>query len=110
MLWQEVREAKKGIVKAGLANTMRRIIETYFVENGGYTKRRLIPDGFIEDPEELVIMTSLAKWLDEGSHGVTENLYTEVPQISNEAYLDVFHRFFVKFGHEAHYKMMMREE
>ena len=110
MLWREVREAKEGEPKVGLANTMRRIIETYFIENGGYTKRRLIPDGFLDDPEELAIMTSWAKWADEESHSVLEAMYGGNVVEMNERFLEVFKRLFEKLGHGAHYKMMMHEE
>lgn len=91
-------------------NVMRRIIETYFVVMGGYNKRKLIPDNFSNDPEELTIVNSLAKWADEGSHRTVEELYASNGQELNEKYLKVFKRLFEALGHEAHYKMMMREE
>ena len=110
MLWREVREAKEGEPKVGLANTMRRIIETYFIENGGYTKRRLIPDGFVDDPEELSIMTSWAKWTDEESHSVLEAMYGGNVVEMNVRFLEAFKMLFEKLGHGAHYRMMMRED
>ena len=61
----------------------------------------------VDNPEELAIVTSLAKWADEGSHSASDDFYMESPQIMNEKYMAVFRQLFVKLGHEAHYNMMM---
>lgn len=110
MLWQQLREARQGNGSVGLQNIMRRIIEYYFVEIGGYGKRKLIPDNFSDDPDELAIVTALARWADEGSHGIDDDLYAEPLQDSGERYMEVFRRLFEKTGHLSHYKMMMGEE
>ena len=106
-LWYDLKEGHERMDSNGLQNVMRRIIETYFVMFGGYDKRRLIPDHFSDNPEELAIVTSLAKWADEGSHSASDDFYMESPQIMNEKYMAVFRQLFVKLGHEAHYNMMM---
>ncbi len=110
MLWQELKEAQNGDDRIGLQNAMRRIIEYYYVGIGGYSKRKLIPDNFSDDPDELLIMSSLAKWVDEGSHTIDDDLYAEPLQDSGERYMEVFRRLFEKTGHLSHYKMMMGEE
>lgn len=109
LMWRELREAKQGKPCIGLQNTMRRIIETYFVVMGGYDKRRLIPDNFSDNPEVLLLVTSLAKWSDEGSHGSMDEVYAGDRKTMNDKYLRVFEMLFAKLGHEAHYKMMMGE-
>ena len=77
---------------------------------GGMNKHQLIPENFSDDQEEMVIVESLAKWMDEGSHRIGDDLYMESPEEMTERYMQVFRKLFVKLGHEAHYKMMMREE
>ena len=54
-------------------------------------------------------MEDFFKWIDEGSHGVEEDLYAEDPQQRNKRYIEMFHQLFKKLGHEAHYEMMMRD-
>lgn len=108
-LWQELKEAQRGDDRVGLQNAMRRIIEYYFVEIGGYSKHRLVPDHFADDEEELIIVKSLFKWADEGSHSIDDELYAEAPEVMNERYMEVFKRLFEKLGQGEHYSMMMRE-
>ena len=109
LLWGELRRLKEGeYICTGIQNVMRRIIETYFVVMGGYNKRKLIPENFSDDNEEMTIVTSLAKWADEGSHMAGNDLYLGSSEEMAEKYLRVFKRLFVKLGHEAHYNMMMR--
>lgn len=111
MLWDVIRKFHyDGDCSVSIQNVMRRIIESYFVIMGGYNKRKLIPDNFSDDPDEMTIVNSLARWADEGSHGFAEDLYAVNSYEMNEKYLRVFERLFVKLGHEAHYRMMMREE
>lgn len=107
-LWQDLRDSLERMDNRGLQNTMRTIIETYFVNYGGYDKHHLIPDHFSDSPEQLAIVNSLASWADEGSHAVGDPLYSEAAFVMNEKYMEVFRLLFVKLGHEAHFNMMMR--
>jgi wobble nucleotide-excising tRNase len=54
-------------------------------------------------------MIALAKWFDEGSHGVDDNIYAGNEEMMCERYMDAFRRLFETMGQSAHYKMMMRE-
>lgn len=108
-MWRELRENSAKMDNISLQNTMRRIIENYFVVFGGHDKRSLIPKNFATDQEELAIATSLAKWYDEGSHDVMDDLFVENPQSMNEKYMTVFRRLFEKSGHIEHYNMMMNQ-
>lgn len=107
-LWNDVRSMKEdGRWDVAMANVMRRIIETYFVGFGGYDKRKLFAGAYVEDKEDKLALVSLAKWFDERSHGVMTGMNQEE---DCEKWVERFHLFFTKMGHEAHYNMMMREE
>jgi len=105
-LW---RDLKDGIEEGhSVQNTMRKILERYFVKCGGYTKKELI-NMYSEDEEERIEITELLRWTDDGSHEDEEDLYGEDPQVAGDRYLMVFRELFVRLGHDAHYHMMMRE-
>ena len=112
LLWQELRDWQGNITEMDnvrLQNILRRIIENYFVVFGGYSLKKLIPENFTDNPEERAIALSFARWYDEGSHDIMDDLYVEAPQAMNERYLAVFKKVFEKLGHLAHYEMMMGE-
>ena len=112
LLWQELRDWHENITEMDnvrLQNILRRIIENYFVVFGGYRLKKLIPENFTDNPEERAIALSFARWYDEGSHDIMDDLYVEAPQAMNERYLAVFKKVFEKLGHLAHYEMMMGE-
>ena len=112
MLWKELRDWKDRVAdmdNVKLQNVLRRIIEDYFIIFGGHKRNTLFPGNFSKDPEELAILTSFARWFDQGSHDIFDDLYVENPRSMNEKYMSVFRQLFVKLGHEAHYKMMMKE-
>ena len=105
--WRELKEN----VAAGrpVQVLMRNIIETYFVEYGGYEKSRLIAEHFAEDEVERTQMTALMEWIDTGCHKGEEATFAEAPVVTNRRRLEEFRRLFERLGHEAHYRMMMRE-
>lgn len=105
-LWRDLKESRKDSLT--LRNNMRRIIEDYFTKFGGYERSQLIEEFFADDPVDKMLIKALFKWIDEGSHGSDDDLYVEAPQVSNQQYMEHFRLLFVKTGHEAHYKMMMR--
>ena len=112
MLWKELREWKDHVAdmdNVKLQNVLRRIIEYYFIIFGGHKRNTLLPGNFSKDPEETAIVTSFARWYDQGSHDIFDDLFVENPRSMNEKYMSVFKRLFVVLGHEAHYKMMMHE-
>ena len=113
LLWKELRDykGKEGEMdNISLQNTLRRIIETYFVTFGGQKKNAIIPENFGNDSDELTIASSFAKWFDEGSHDILDDFYVEHPREMNAKYLEFFRQMFERSGHGAHYKMMMHEE
>ena len=113
-LWENVRMAKRKLEEGkrvvGLPNVIRKIVEAYFVGFGGYDKRKLFAGAYVKDNEDRLEVVSLAKWFDERSHGAIDDAYAEGDEEMTEHYLEAFRLLFEKMGHEAHYKMMMREE
>ncbi len=112
LLWQEVRWAKEKQAKenniswVSLQNVMRRIIEYYFRILGGFKHNHNLSECF-EDIREQQVCNSFISWLNDGSHGISDDLLVQSQYISIETYLKVFENIFKITGHEAHYKMMM---
>ncbi len=108
LLWHEVRWAKKdsNISRVSLQNVMRRIIEYYFRILGGFEHNDSLSEYF-ENIEEKRVCNSFISWFNDGSHGISDDLFVQSQDTSIETYLKVFENIFKKTGHEAHYKMMM---
>ncbi len=114
LLWQEVRRAKHEVRQAkenniswvSLQNVMRRIIEYYFRILGGFEHNDSLSECF-ENIEEKRVCNSFISWLNDGSHGISDDLFVQSQDTSIEIYLKVFENMFKVTGHEAHYKMMM---
>ncbi len=113
LLWQEVRRATQEVKQAkenniswvSLQNVMRRIIEYYFRILGGIKYNDL--SECFENIEEKRVCNSFISWFNDGSHGISDDLFVQSQDTSIETYLKVFENIFKKTGHEAHYKMMM---
>ncbi|UOS38712.1 ATP-binding protein [Helicobacter pylori] len=117
LLWHEVRLAKEKQVKekqakenniswVSLQNVIRRIIEYYFRILGGFKHNDSLSECF-ENIEEKRVCNSFISWFNDGSHGISDDLFVQSQDTSIETYLKVFENIFKKTGHEAHYKMMM---
>lgn len=115
MLWHELRNFKQGIENgnsknvANLPNLMRRIVETYFVDYGGYDRGNLFEGNYVETPEVKQKVVTLMKWIDEGSHGTKDNLYAECGDTMGEQCMDAMEMLFREMGQEVHWRMMMDE-
>ncbi|WQS00317.1 AAA family ATPase [Helicobacter pylori] len=109
LLWQEVKQAKENNISwVSLQNVMRRIIEYYFRILGGFKHNDSLSEYF-ENIEEKRVCNSFISWFNDGSHGISDDLFVQSQDTSIETYLKVFENIFKVTGHEAHYKMMMRE-
>ncbi len=107
LLWQEVRRAKENNISwVSLQNVMRRIIEYYFRILGGFKHNDSLSEYF-ENIEEKRVCDSFISWFNDGSHGISDDLFVQSQDTSIETYLKVFENIFKATGHEAHYKMMM---
>ncbi len=60
-----------------------------------------------ENIEEKRVCNSFISWFNDGSHGISDDLFVQSQDTSIETYLKVFENIFKVTGHEAHYKMMM---
>ncbi|WRA74780.1 AAA family ATPase [Helicobacter pylori] len=107
LLWQEVKQAKENNASwVSLQNVMRRIIEYYFRILGGFEHNHNLSECF-ENIEEKQVCNSFISWFNDGSHGISDDLFVQSQDTSIETYLKVFEKIFKITGHEAHYKMMM---
>ena len=88
---------------------MRKIVETYFVDYGGYDKQDLMAGDYCKVAEDKDMVASLSKWMDEGCHAIMDNMYGDVTEVALNS-LGMFERLFKVMGQEEHYRMMMREE
>ena len=105
LLWQElVNKDNSGITTQ---NIMRRIIENYFKLLGKYVDDDLIRR-FPTIPDQE-ICRSLICWINDGSHGIPDDLYIEQLDSTIEKYYEVFKNIFVHTGHEEHYTMMIKD-
>ncbi|WP_187926398.1 ATP-binding protein [Helicobacter pylori] len=108
LLWQEVKQAKENNASwVSLQNVMRRIIEYYFRILGDFKHNDNLSECF-ENIEEKQVCNSFISWFNDGSHGISDDLFVQSQDTSIETYLKVFEKIFKETGHEAHYKMMMR--
>ncbi|AFI04976.1 ATP-binding protein [Helicobacter cetorum] len=108
LLWQEVKQAKENGANTScisLQNTMRRIIEYYFKILGGKSNKGL--SECFKNIEEQQVWNSFFSWINDGSHGIPDDLFLQSQDISVETYLKVFEKIFKETNHEAHYNMMM---
>lgn len=107
LLWQEVKQAKENNASwVSLQNVMRRIIEYYFRILGGFEHNDSLSECF-ENIEEKRVCNSFISWFNDGSHGISDDLFVQSQDTSIETYLKVFENIFKITGHEAHYKMMI---
>lgn len=86
-LWFRLRQESKNANSVMMQNLMRRILEEYFVKNGGYDKHKLFAGEYTKTEEDRLAVKSLAKWFDEGSHGVMEDIFFNT---SEDRYMEVF--------------------
>ena len=115
-LWDDLRNTKRSMEEGrkwdviGLPNLMRKIVETYFVDYGGYNRHKFFDGDYVKNPEVKQEIIPLLKWIDDGSHSVKDNLYAGCGEMMGERYMDALEELFRSMGQEVHWKMMMREE
>jgi wobble nucleotide-excising tRNase len=103
LLWKEIKERNNSSIT--VQNTMRRIIEHYFKILGKYGDDDLIEH--FPCNEEQIICKALLSWINDGSHGVSDDLFIEISDEDIEKYHSVFENIFKYTGHIEHYNMMM---
>lgn len=87
-----------------IQNTLRRILENYFTMWGGKSKDEVCD--LFEGTDKLICQF-LFSWVNDGSHSIHDDLYINHGEQTNESYRRVFREIFNKYGHYAHYEMMV---
>jgi wobble nucleotide-excising tRNase len=103
LLWNELKNTSNSGIT--VQNIMRRIIENYFKLLGKYGDDVLIGK-FPAGPEQE-ICRSLICWINDGSHGIPDDVFVEHQELTIEKYNEVFKSIFTLMGHSEHYNMMM---
>jgi len=105
LLWDDIRKHAQGSdVDVSLCNTLRRIIEYYFINFAGLGFDDII-DHFKGD--ERLVCRSLVSWLHDGSHHTPDGIDFSMHPELNDKYLDVFENIFKITNHHEHYKRMI---
>lgn len=104
LLWGELRRADRSNLT--IQNTLRRILENYFKILGNVDFEDICAK--FEGREKL-ICRSLLSWVNDGSHFAHDDIYIS-DGTAVTTYLKVFKDIFYKLKHDAHYRMMMRED
>ncbi|MFS8050602.1 AAA family ATPase [Rhizobium sp. BR 314] len=102
MLWHEVRDDARSSLT--IQNTLRRIIENYFLIMGNVNRDDIVS---MFEGEDQLVCNSLFSWINDGSHSIHEDLYLVCDEQTVESYLRVFKAIFEKSGHGGHYDMMV---
>lgn len=104
LLWGELRRPDRSNLT--IQNTLRRILENYFKILGGVD-----PDSICAkfQGRERFICKSLFSWVNDGSHFAHDDIFVS-DGATVDTYLKVFKTVFYELKHDAHYRMMMRED
>ncbi|WP_371246773.1 AAA family ATPase [Mycoplasmopsis agassizii] len=106
-LWQILKSEEKN--KVVIANTMRRILETFVKFFYRNSVDKFIIDKF--EGSEKMIYKSLISWLNFGSHSaINDEYFDSENDYSIEQYKKVFKNIFKLKNHEEHYNKMMSED
>ena len=110
LLWDTIVEAASTntdshLLRVGVFNTVRRIIDGYF-KTIGHAKDLTKPTDL--GPVESRIISTFLNWANAGSHMIVEDVDQTVGIESTRQFLRFFQRFFVIQGHYAHFDMMVR--
>lgn len=104
LLWQDIQAVEASQCHT-IRNTMRRILEHYFVHLGTSSKLRDLEEKF--KGTNKYIYQTLVSWLNDGSHAAFDDLHYNRSNETIDMYRAVFRDIFEKSGHIGHYDMMM---
>ena len=104
VIWEDFKSDQSSPLS--LQNTMRRIIEYYFVVLGGQNKHNLI-QYFTGDDRRICKV--LLTWTNSGSHAIADDMSIEASEEQVEKYKEIFRQIFHASGHGTHYDFMMRD-
>ena len=101
LLWEEIHRKNK----SSIANTIRRILESYFLQMVGLSLRDL-PNQFDDANEKNIVRFHIA-WIHQGSHSINDDLYYFCTDEVMEMQLKIFKNIFEKTNHLPHYNKRM---
>ena len=104
LLWDGIKNYDS-LTNISLQNNMRRILEYYFTILGGYKYENIIER--LETIQEKEICHSLFSWINSGSHGITDDLYSPPSNENNELYFNIFKKIFAFANQISHFNMML---
>jgi|GEM_PF-1938591 len=110
MLWDSVIEAARSdgtsqLIRVGVFNIVRRIIEGYFKTIGRVQEYRRPAN---VTPAEERVMRMFHIWASAGSHTITDDADQTIDEGGVQGFLKIFRRYFDLQGHDAHFDMMLR--
>lgn len=109
MLWHSVVEAARtedetDLIRVGIFNIVRRIIEGYFKQIGNVRDFDW-PSGVT--PTERRILDQFHIWANSGSHTTTDDIDITIDISNLKRFLTLFKQYFDLQGHAAHFDMMI---
>lgn len=110
LLWTSVVEAARidegsNLVRAGVFNIVRRIIEGYF-KTVGNVKDYERPKSISPIEERTIYLFHI--WANAGSHTIADDLDQTIDESGTLRFLSLFRLYFSLEGHEAHFDMMIK--
>ena len=112
-LWEEYKEAQTVIP---LMNTIRKILEYYFLQMCGHDGNRL-RETILEENKDMFIenggyntASMMLSYIDTTLHGVNDSIYYVGHGTDVALYRKIFQNIFRCMGQEQHYNMMMGGE
>lgn len=109
LLWDSVVEAARSedesnLVRVGVFNIVRRIIEGYFKTIGQVSDYQM-PGGLAVFEERVILMFHM--WASSGSHTIADDMDQTIDVGGTQQFLRLFRRYFDLQGHSAHFDMML---
>lgn len=105
LLWRDIQTAKNNnIMNATVQNSMRRIIEDYFMTINMTVNHKLISK--FKLPLQLPAK-SLLSWINDGSHKIRWDLDFAATSFDSTLYFEAFKQIFNATGQIGHYDAMM---
>lgn len=109
MLWHSVVEAARtedesDLIRVGIFNIVRRIIEGYFKQIGNVRDFDW-PSGVT--PTERRVLDQFHIWANSGSHTTTDDIDITIDISNLRRFLTLFKQYFDLQGHSAHFDMMV---
>lgn len=110
MLWDAIVEAAKSntdshLLRVGIFNTARRIIEGYFKTVGQTHDRETTSSA---NPVDNRMVSTFLIWANAGSHTIVNDIDQTASFEDTERFLKLFRHFFDQQGHSAHFDMMVK--